>query len=188
MVFISNNYDIPDYFNCRCDTLFRNDLTNIISTLRSGKGSLCHRRGEDRSPLHWPRHHCCHWWTIIGMSKDTIDDSQGILDDDHVDVAGVLPDVVHNFCHDWWDRGGWITRPWPVPLPSPEQSSPALHWTVTYIVFKPVLNIRLTKRSSSQRQTIKFRCVEAAPCHLFLLPPRRKKMVLTLIWQFNFKL
>ena len=115
------------------------------------------------------------------MSKDTIDDSQGILDDDHVDVAGVLPDVVHNFCHDWWDRGGWITRPWPVPLPSPEQSSPALHWTVTYIVFKPVLNIRLTKRSSSQRQTIKFRCVEAAPCHLFLLPPRRKKMVLTLI-------
>ena len=50
MVFISNNYDIPDYFNCRCDT--------------------------------------------------RIDDSQGILDDDHVDVAGVLPDVVHNFCHD----------------------------------------------------------------------------------------
>ena len=48
MVFISNNYDIPEYFNC--DT--------------------------------------------------RIDDSQGILDDDHVDVAGVLPDVVHNFCHD----------------------------------------------------------------------------------------
>ena len=44
MVFISNNYDIPDYFNC--DT--------------------------------------------------RINDSQGILDDDHVDVAGVLPDVVHN--------------------------------------------------------------------------------------------
>ena len=44
MVFISNNYDIPEYFNC--DT--------------------------------------------------RIDDSQGILDDDHVNVAGVLPDVVHN--------------------------------------------------------------------------------------------